>query len=1761
MIVSTNVDALSLRFLTHDEIHALSSSELKNVGRLGLETTQAGCIHDAALGCTDLLKLCSTCNETANCDGHLGHLDFALIILHPLLIPELIKILKTVCLHCLEIKHSYQDLDIYAGIFQLIEFGYPAEARALLDYVLERKNLLVIKTREHLQSPNLDHLETCLPGEIFKAIKARFEYINKHLDQCNGAQIDLGLWNESRARFCNGAASKTSCPHCQRRCKFALEPTHDLACIELSWRGSQRPACLDVSDTYPEPVDFNALDQQELVERLRLFVEPPEVSRLDKNGRVSRVMQLHALHLVPILKRVFGRHWHILSFLFPATREMGYDFFLMHSMGVAGNCFRPPLVTPEKQIVLHARSDALLDIAMENALLKMLLSVFRENGPKQDKELICDFLSRANDQRQAMNFKSFIRANANKFSRAIFTCLSNLQRKVAAIMDNDKASTHGLVAKPGIKQTMERKEGTVRHNMLGKRVNYAARTVIAPDCFIGTNQIGIPLYFATELTIPEHVTSYNVTFLSRLVMNGAKTYPGANFIRDANGKLYKLSALRFSERKAKAKLLLSGQDDLGTRTPIVYRHVLDGDVVLMNRQPTLHKPGIMGHLVKVLLNQKTFRLNYVNCNTYNADFDGDEMNLHLPQDYKARAEARLLANADCQFTVPKDGQPIRGLIQDHCQGGAFLTCKDTFLTRAEYCNLCYIALCNFLGPDLVLLNSSKQGFSKTRSHYNFIKLDNRLYQITRQKTHHDFLGSSRKLVPQAPAIVYPRHLWTGKQVITTVLKNMIDVIAHSQHQGDLKFASRYKGINLLSKSKTPGDAWGGALDGDTQEAQIVILNSELLQGVLDKSQFGATPYGLVHLVNEFLGPRASGMLLGSFAHLFTAFLQMRGATCSPRDLLLTSAAEAARARILRRIRHCGLYIQQMFLALAGPQSRAPKQAGAFQQQVASPRQTHPPHPEVSNSELLKRGPSVLSALTRLLGGASRGRVLGRLASVATGRVEQMELHHPSWLCLEDASEKLHVDSAMKLKSGLAISKSTYKLITTQYKQNPNAFYRNLDRFFQSNIASASGAANELVDGTFVKFPLNGFAGMVTTGAKGSKVNFLMICSLLNQQTLEGKRVPVMPSVRTLPSFAFGDFGARAGGLITDRFLTGLRPQEYFFHCMSGREGLVDTCVKTAKSGYLQRCVLKAMEDVVCCYDSTVRTSEGRIVQFYYGEDGINVERSAYLDHHHEHVIMNKYLISHLPNALNFTASEKFTTCVEAFAKTQEDKQALYMHLMKCACQAGEAVGCIAGQSIGEPATQMTLNTFHLAGHGSANVTLGIPRLVELLQNTKTGATPYFSAPILGQGELEIATNAQRAINALLQVPLSDAVAACGLDYAVHADASGLRHVYTATVQFEDLTKFAPAIQSTPTSIIKATAKCLLNRFLKRVNGLVIVTMDMHAPHNTASYLRHAWEAAAPAPRPRAADRIAKALVCAGARQADPPTADPTDPATANPTDPTTEDPDADLDPEDGSGSGDDEVDYSDSEHQKDPEDRDSQSPPPGRKRQGSKELNLSRAVFQFAQRLRYCRETGRLILTFGWPHAKCPLYINALPLLKQAINSVVLKSCKGIKRTRVSCDQDGTYRLVCDGTNISRLFGLSMGLVDPNRIKINDVFTVYSNYGIEAARSCIVTELNAVFSFYGIAVNIRHLTLIADFMTQNGDIRPFTRYGMARHASPLLQMSFESTIKFLIEASLRNGVDTLKAPAASIMVGKPLEVGAGACDILLRVAQPKGPIS
>jgi len=277
-----------------------------------------------------------------------------------------------------------------------------------------------------------------------------------------------------------------------------------------------------------------------------------------------------------------------------------------------------------------------------------------------------------------------------------------------------------------LSQRLKGKEGRFRSNLSGKRVDFSARTVISPDPNLDINEVGVPLEIAMRLSVPEKVTEWNLEEMRTLIVNGPEKYPGALYIIRPDGKRIRLEFV--VDRTKIAEALEAGF--------IVERHLKNGDIAIFNRQPSLHRMSIMAHYVRVLP-YKTFRLHLCVCPPYNADFDGDEMNLHVPQSEEARTEALLLMQVQDQILSPRFGGPIIGAIRDFITAAYLFTRKANRLTREEVNRLVMAA--GYDGP-----------------------------------------------LPE-PKIKEPQPLWTGKQIFSLFLpKSMNYVLKASICQGCVK---------------------------------------------------------------------------------------------------------------------------------------------------------------------------------------------------------------------------------------------------------------------------------------------------------------------------------------------------------------------------------------------------------------------------------------------------------------------------------------------------------------------------------------------------------------------------------------------------------------------------------------------------------------------------------------------------------------------------------------------------------------------------------------------------------------------------------------------------------------------------------------------------------------------------------------------------------------------------------------------------------------
>uniref|UniRef100_A0A8C1T0W4 DNA-directed RNA polymerase subunit n=1 Tax=Cyprinus carpio TaxID=7962 RepID=A0A8C1T0W4_CYPCA len=1310
-----------------------------------------------------------------------------------------------------------------------------------------------------------------------------------------------------------------------------------------------------------------------------------------------------------------------------------------------------------------------------------------------------------------------------------------LQSHVNIVFDSDmdKLMTEKF---PGIRQLLEKKEGLFRKHMMGKRVDYAARSVICPDMYIGTNEIGIPMVFATKLTYPQPVTPWNVKELRQAVLNGPSVHPGASMVINEDGSRTILSSSNLTQREAVAKQLLTpstGQHRIPMK--IVNRHIKNGDVLLLNRQPTLHRPSIQAHCARILPGEKVLRLHYANCKAYNADFDGDEMNAHFPQSELGRAEAYTLVSTDQQYLVPKDGKPLAGLIQDHMVSGASMTIRGCFFTRDQYTALVYRGLTDKIGRV--------------------------------------------KLLP--PALFKPVPLWTGKQVIYSL-------IAFLQIPSRCPKIKQNIPLNLMGKAKIPSKAWvkepprpvPGYKPETMCESQVVIRQGELLLGVLDKAHYGSSAYGLVHCCYELYGGETSGKLLSCLARLFTAYLQLyRGFTLGVEDILVKDGANKQRRKIIQKSVTCGSKALQAAFNLPA----------------------------------------------------------------AAGDTEARE----RW---QDA----HLNTDQR----------DFNMVDLKFKEEVNQVNNNINKVCMPL-------------GLHRSFPENNLQLMVQSGAKGSTVNTMQISCLLGQIELEGRRPPLMPSGKSLPCFQPYEPQPRSGGFVTGRFLTGIKPPEFFFHCMAGREGLVDTAVKTSRSGYLQRCVIKHLEGLVVQYDLTVRDSDGSVVQFLYGEDGLDIPKTQFLQpqqfpfikdnyevirkskcldevlakmhpeaafNHfkaikrwkakHEHVSprdgafllysqkklsklksqiedqtlangrepatlqllenwraldesgRKKYLkkTSHCPDPclglyrpdICFgSVSETFDSIVESYldqfsvkqefqtsseiTDTDRLRNLLQLKWQRSLCDPGEAVGLLAAQSIGEPSTQMTLNTFHFAGRGEMNVTLGIPRLREILMVASSNIkTPMMSIPVLVNKKALKRVKTLR--KKLTRVCLSEVLHKVDVIETFRSveKRSQKSRVFNLSFHFLPPERYQQDKLLAPNEILHFMEQKFFRMLLEAIKKLsaklaavnVVDTRKATASDN---------------------DRDAGAIDDADEEAENNRIVD--DEANEGDTDATDsrrkekQEEEVDYESEEGEEAIDEELEDVAEDRQEEAGSQENseegsgesqsahQSPDISEELEGASQdsmristvLQLSSAIEDY----KYDTKNGLWCeLTMVLPLTKVHFDLTSV-VVKQAQNAVIMET-KGITRCLLNevTTKEGKKEMVLntEGINMHEMFRHA-DILDLNRLYSNEVHAMANTYGIEVALRVIEKEIKDVFAVYGIEVDPRHLSLVADYMCFEGVYKPLNRFGIQSNSSPLQQMTFETSYKFLKQATMLGSYDKLNSPSACLVVGKVVKGGTGLFDL------------
>ena len=457
-------------------------------------------------------------------------------------------------------------------------------------------------------------------------------------------------------------------------------------------------------------------------------------------------------------------------------------------------------------------------------------SVKQDNSQRMDDDLthkLSDIIKANNTLRQK------IQGNAKK--EIIQDWINVLQYHVATLVDNELPGISQATHRSGrplksIRQRLKGKEGRIRNNLMGKRVDFSARSVITPDPNLELDQLGVPIKIASNLTIPETVNTYNMKRLSQLVENGPMKWPGAKTIIKNKGDL-KISI----QHSNKENLELSIGD-------VVNRHLLDGDYVLFNRQPSLHKMSMMGHRVKVMKGN-TFRLNVSVTPPYNADFDGDEMNMHVPQSPASMIELVNIAGVCHQIISPRENKPIITIVQDTLLGIFKLT---------------HTELLNHKKGDKLTYGNNTNLYDTSGDHES-VYVPSAVFTKKQMMNLICNLSTFRGILPEPEIMIDDRlPMWTGKQVLSFIIPN---------------------NINLKQEN--------GLYDTESIDVKnmVEIVEGVIKSGAFDKGLFTKTSKGLIHTIYNDLGSERTKDFIDDLQKIVSYFLLIEGFSVGISDMI------------------------------------------------------------------------------------------------------------------------------------------------------------------------------------------------------------------------------------------------------------------------------------------------------------------------------------------------------------------------------------------------------------------------------------------------------------------------------------------------------------------------------------------------------------------------------------------------------------------------------------------------------------------------------------------------------------------------------------------------------------------------------------------------------------------------------------------------------------------------------------------------------------
>ena len=1143
---------------------------------------------------------------------------------------------------------------------------------------------------------------------------------------------------------------------------------------------------------------------------------------------------------------------------------------------------------------------------------------------------------------------------------------SVLQYYISTLIDNKIPGTPSVTQRSGrpLKSISERhkgKIGRVRGNLMGKRVDFSARSVITPDPELSIVELGVPKKIAMNITKPIYVTEENKEYLLFLIKNGPDKYPGAKILEKKNGENI---SLRYIDRE-------NVNIQLGD---CVHRHMLDGDYVLFNRQPTLHRMSMMSHVVKVLNKGDTFRMNVADTKPYNADFDGDEMNMHMPQNDEAEMELKHLAAIPYQIVSPANNNSIIGIFQDSLLGSYLLTRKNIKFTRKEAMNL----IEKTINPDISIFND------KTKEYY------------------------------------------TSHEIITTILPN----------------------ISLNYKLND---------EEDSPENTIHIQNGIMKSGQINKGVYGKSGKGLLQRIYNDYSCIHCQEFIDNIQSIVTEYMKTTGFSVGMSDLI---ASDLTKKKIISIIKDKKKEVSKLIDDI---------HFGVYENK---------------------------SSLT------NRDHFEGEVNNI-----------------LNNASKETSKNSM-----------------------------ENIDKD-------------------------NRFITIITCGSKGNDLNMSQMISCLGQQNVENKRIPYSFTNRTLPHFKQFDDNPEARGFVESSFIEGLTPEELFFHAMGGRVGLIDTAVKTSTTGYIQRRLIKGLEDIQIMYDRTVRNNKNKIIQYSYGStnmDTIHIEninldlftksiediyKMFYYDYKNKvnKLIFTKETISrykkeesvlkeriskeikelihnrdyftenvleyfndtiiYLPVSFqqsiiniknnfeinNESLSDITPNEIYALLDSYYEKLTIYkpcklfklcyyyylnphkliythkynrdavVHLLKhisfkykkSIVNPGEMVGMISAQSIGEPTTQMTLNTFHYAGVASkSNVTRGVPRMEELLSLTRNIKNPSITI-YMNEYEEENKESVYNLINKIENIKLNNIIDKCEIYYSPNGEIDDSEN---------NILDFYKDIKTILTDVIKEE-EVKYNNWILRIyfdkQSMIDLNIDIQEIHFVL-------------------EEMFNNKICCY---------------------------------------------YND--------------------------MNETNVILNIKIPLNSKDkedETDNIYMIKSFQD--------------KILNNIVIRGIKDIEKVNIReinqymkmNNEKGIYEnkkiYVLDtiGSNLKEI--LSLDFIDYKRTFSNNIVEMKEVLGIEAARKCLFNEIKEVMEFGGTYINHHHINLLCDRMTCNKKMISIFRHGINNdNIGPIAKASFEETTEMFLRAAKHGELDEMRGVSANVMCGQTGYYGTSSFSVYLNTQE------